>query len=113
MGVICYKCGQLGHIQTSCPCLTTKVRTAAIRTDGTVDPFLDPQDEEVLPPDQEGEGENSEHQEPIDEHIETPQYQWDTEEEEETEDNTVTNRANMIRITLYENEHATTKIMAM
>ena len=90
-----------------------KVRIAAVRTDSTVDPFLDPQDEEVLPPDKEWEGEDSEHQEQLDEYIETPQYQWDTEEEEETDDNTVTYRANVIRVTLDEKEHATTKIMAM
>ena len=41
-----------------------KVRTAAIRADGTEDPEMDPQeDDEALPPDKEGEGESSEHQE--------------------------------------------------
>ena len=74
---------------------------------------MDPQDEEVLPPDKEGEGEISEHQEQLNEHIETPQYLWDTEEEEETEDNTVTYQANTTRITLDEEEHAMTKIMAV
>ena len=49
---------------------------------------MDPQEEEVLPPDKQGEGEISEHQEQLDEHME-PQYQWDTEEEEETDNNTV------------------------
>ena len=63
MSVTCYECGQLGHIQTNCPHLMMKVRTAAVRTDSTVDPFLDPQDEEVLPLDKEGEGEDSEHRE--------------------------------------------------
>ena len=47
-------------IQTSCPCLITKVRTAAIRADNTVDPEMNPQDEVVLPPNKEGEGEISE-----------------------------------------------------
>ena len=78
----------------------TKVRTVAIRADDTEDPEMDPQDEEVLPPNKEGEGEISEHREQLDEHMEIPQYQWDTEEEEETEDNAVSYRANMIRITL-------------
>ena len=59
MDVTCYECGQLGHTQTNCPRLTTKVSTVAVRTDGTVDPSLDPQDEEVLPPIKEGEGEIS------------------------------------------------------
>jgi hypothetical protein len=62
------------------------VRTVAIRADGTVDPEMDPQDKEVevLPPNKEGEGEIreiSEHQEQLDEHMETSQYLWDTEEE--------------------------------
>ena len=50
---------------------------------------MDPQEMEVLPLDKEGEGEISEHQEQLDEHRKIPQYQWDTEEEEETEDNAV------------------------
>ena len=55
MNITCYKCGQVGHIQTNCPHLM-KVRTAAIRADGTEDPEMDPQEEdEVLPPDKEGE----------------------------------------------------------
>ena len=87
----------------------------AVRTDGTVDPFLDPQDEEVLPPNKEGEGENSEHQEeePLDEHMEASQYSWDTEEEEETEDNVVTYRSNAIQITLDEKGNTMTKVMAV
>ena len=113
MNITCYECGQLGHIQTSCPCLTTKMRTAAVRADDTEDPERDPQDEEVLPPNKEGEGEISEHQEQLDEHMETPQYQWDTEEEEETEDSTVSYRTNAIRIALDQEEQAMTKIMAM
>ena len=75
MNVTCYECGQLGHIWTNCPSLMTKVRTAAVRTDGTVDPEMDPQYEEVHPPNKQGEGEISEHQEQFDEHVEMPQYQ--------------------------------------
>ena len=103
MNVTCYKCGQAGYIWTNCPHLT-KVRTVAIRADGTEDPEMDPlEEEEVLPPDKEGEGENSEHQEEqLDVHME-PQYQWDTEEEEETDDNTVSYRTNAIRIALDRN----------
>ena len=72
---------------------------------------MDPQ-EEVLPPNKEGEGEISEHQEgQLDEHME-PQYQWDTEEEEETDNNTVSYRTNPIRIALDKEEQATTKVMA-
>ena len=56
--VTCYECGQPGHIWTNCPHLT-KVRTVAVRADGTEDPEMDPQEEEVLPPDKEGEGEIS------------------------------------------------------
>ena len=41
-----------------------------------------------------------------------PQYQWDTEEEEETEDNTDSYRTNAIRIALDTEELATAKIMA-
>ena len=67
--------------------------------------------EGVLPPNKEGEGEISEHQEELDEHAE-PQYQWDTEEEEETDDNTVSYRTNAIRIVLDTEEQAMTKIMA-
>ena len=83
MNVTCYECGQAGHIQTSCPSLM-KVRMVAIRADGTEDPEMDPQEEdEVLPLNKEGEGDNSEHQEEqLDVHME-PQYQWDTEEEKE------------------------------
>ena len=75
MNITCYKYGQAGHIQTNCPRLT-KVRTAAIRADGTEDPEMDPQEEDkVLPPDKEGQGDNSEHQEEqLDVHME-PQYQ--------------------------------------
>ena len=57
MNVTCYECGQLGHIWTNCPCLT-KVRTAAVKADGTEDLEMDAQ-EEVLTPDKEGEGEIS------------------------------------------------------
>ena len=112
MNVTCYECGQAGHIWTNCPHLT-KVRTAAIRADGTEDPEMDPQEEdEVLPPDREGEGDNSEHQEEqLDVHIE-PQYQWDTEEEEETDDNAVSYRTNIIRIALDTEKQVTAKIMA-
>ena len=73
---------------------------------------MDPQDEKFLPPNKEGEGEISEHQEQLDEHMEIPQYQWDTEEEEETEDNTVSYRTNAIRIALDQEEQVMTKIMA-
>ena len=59
------------------------------------------------------EGEVSEHQEHLDEHMEAPQYLWDTEEEAETEDNAVTYRANVIRIVLDKEEHVTTKIIAV
>ena len=45
MNITCYKCGQVGHIGTNCPHLT-KVRTVAIRADGTEDPEMDPQEEE-------------------------------------------------------------------
>ena len=74
---------------------------------------MDPQDKEVLPPDKDGEGEISEHQEQPDEHMEIPQYQWDTEEEEETDNNVVSYRTNTIRIALDEEEQAMIKIMAM
>ena len=72
---------------------------------------MDPQDEEVLPPNREGE--ISEHQEQLDELMETPQYQQDTEEEEETDNNAVSYRTNAIRIALDQEEQAMTKIMAM
>ena len=91
-----------------------KVRTAAVRADGTEDPEMDPQEEdEVLPLNEEGEGDNSEHQEEqLDVHME-PQYQWDTEEEEETNDNIVSYRTNAIRIALDTEKQAMAKIMAM
>ena len=75
---------------------------------------MDPQEEdEVLPPDKEGEGENSEHQEQLDVHME-PQYQWDTEEEEETNNNAVVSyRTNAIRIALDTEKQAITKITAV
>ena len=74
---------------------------------------MDPQeDDEVLPPDKEGEGDNSEHQEQqLDVHRE-PQYQWDAEEEEETDDNTVSYRTNAIRIALDTKKQAAANIMA-
>ena len=113
MNVTCYKCGQVGHIWTNCPHLT-KVRTVAVRADGTEDPEMDPQEEDkVLPPNKEGEGDNSEHQEEqLDVHME-PRYQWDTEEEEETDDNAVSYRTNSIRIVLDTEKQVTAKIMAM
>ena len=41
-----------------------KVRMGAVWADGTEDPEMDPQEEdEALPPDPEGEGDSSEHQE--------------------------------------------------
>ena len=97
---------------TNCPCLT-KVRTMAIRADSTEDPEMDPQEEdEDLPHDKGGEGENSEHQEEqLDVHME-PQYQWDTEEEEETDDNAVSYRTNTIRIVLDIEKQVMAKIMA-
>ena len=42
-----------------------------------------------------------------------PQYKWDTEEEEETDDNAVSYRTNAIRIVLDKEEQATTKVMAV
>ena len=42
-----------------------------------------------------------------------PQYQWDTEEEEETDINTVSYRTNAIRIAFYTEKPAAAKIMAM
>ena len=112
MNVTCYECGQAGHIWTNCPHLT-KVRTVAIRADSTEDPEMDPQEEdEVLPPDKEGVGENSEHQEEqLDVHME-PQYQWDNEEEEETDDNAVSYRTNAIWIALDTEKQVMAKIMA-
>ena len=73
---------------------------------------MDPQEEdEVLPPNKEGEGDNSEHQEAqLDIHME-PQYQWDT-EEEETDDSAVSYRTNAIRITLDTEKQMTAKVMA-
>ena len=75
---------------------------------------MDPQeDDEALPPDKEGEEDSSEHQEEqLDVHME-PQYQWDTEEEEETDDNAVSYRTNAIRIALDTQKQVTAKIMAM
>ena len=112
MNITCYECGQAGHIWTNCPRLT-KVRTVAVRADDTEDPEMDPEeDDEALPSNKEGEGDSSEHQEEqLDVHME-PQYQWDTEEEEETEDNIVSYRTNAIRIALDTEEPATAKIMA-
>ena len=112
MNITCYECGQVGHIQTNCSQLT-KVRMAAVRADGTEDPEMDPQeDDEALPPDKEGEGDSSEHQEEQpDVHME-PQYQWDTEEEEETDDNTVSYRTNAIRNELDTERQRMAKIMA-
>ena len=112
MNITCYECGQAGHIWTNCPHLM-KVRTAAIRADSTEDPEMDSQeDDEALPPDKEGEGDSSEHQEEqLDVHME-PQHQWDTEEEEETEANTVSYRTNAIRIALETEKPAMAKIMA-
>ena len=72
---------------------------------------MDPQ-EEVLIPDKEGEGEISEHQEEqLDVQME-PQYQWDTEEEGETDDIAVSYRTNAIRIALDKEEQVMTKVMA-
>ena len=90
-----------------------KVRTVAVKADGTEDPEMDSQEEdEILPPDKEGEGDSSEHQEEqLDVHME-PQYQWDTEEEEETDDNVVSYRTNAVRIALDIEKMATAKIMA-
>ena len=113
MNITCYECGQAGHIRTNCPHLM-KVRTVTVRADGTEDLEMDPQEEdEVLPPNKEGEGDSSEHQEEqLDVPME-PQYQWDIEEEEETDDNTVSYRTNAIRITLDTEKQAMAKIMAM
>ena len=89
------------------------MRTVAARAGDTKDPEMDPQDEDVLPPDKEEKGEMSEHQEEqLDEHME-PQYQWDTEEEKETDDNAVSHRTNAIRIVLDKEEQAMTKVMAV
>ena len=112
MNITCYECGQAGHIWTNCPCLT-KVRTVAVRANGTEDPEMDSQEEdEILPPDKEGEGDNSEHQEEqLNVHME-PQNQWDTEEEEETDDNVVSYRTNAVRISLDTEKQVTAKIMA-
>ena len=100
----------MGHIWTNCPHLT-KMRIVAIRADDTEDPEMDPQEED-LPPDKEGEGENSEHQEEqLDVHME-PHYQWDTEEEEETDNNGVSYRTNAFRIALDTEKQAMTKVMA-
>ena len=41
-----------------------------------------------------------------------PQYQWDTEEEEEIDDNTVSYRTNAIRIALDTEKPVAAKIMA-
>ena len=113
MNITCYKCGQAGHIWTNCPCLT-KVRMATIRADSTEDLEMDPQEgDEVLPPNKEGEGDSSEHQEEqLNVHME-PQYQWDTEEEEETDDNAVSYRTNAIRIALDTEKQAMAKMMAV
>ena len=112
MNITWYECGQAGHIWTNCPCLM-KVRTVAVRADGTEDPEMDPQEEdEVLPPNKEGEGENSEHQEEqLDVHME-PQYQCNNEEEEETDDNAVSYRTNAVRIALDTEKQVMAKIMA-
>ena len=45
--------------------------------------------------------------------METPQYQWDTEEEEETEDNAVSYKTNAIRIALDMEKLVMAKIMAV
>ena len=112
MNITCYECGQAGHIWTNCPHLT-KVRTVAVRADGTEDPEVDPQEEGDLPPDKEGEGEISEHQEEQLDECMGPQYQWDTEEEEETDNNDVSYRTNAIRIALDKEEQVMTKVMAV
>ena len=42
-----------------------------------------------------------------------PQYQWDTEEEEETDDNAVSYRTNAIRIALDTEKQVTAKIITV
>jgi len=100
----CFECGQIGHLCVSCPCLKQNVRSVAVRADGIGVPETEAPVEDIHSQDEEGEGREQIGNAPKETGAEIPgewdlepsQYGWDEEEEEETDNHTVTYRSNAI-----------------
>jgi Zinc knuckle len=109
----CFECGQPGHIRANCPKLKQGLRTAAARQDDNEDPELDPANDPDLLIEGEGDPQNEDQNKELvaDEwEPEEAQYQFD-DEEDVTDDNTVTYRTSAIRVA--PDDVATTKVMAV
>ena len=100
----CFKCGQTGHLRASCPCLKHNVRSIAIRTNSIGVTEKEPPTEDLHPQDEGGEGEEQPENAPDETGVEvtgewdpeSSQYHWDEEEEEETDNHTITYRSNVM-----------------
>jgi Zinc knuckle len=109
----CFKCGEPGHIRANCPKLKQGLRTAAARQDDDADPEIDPEDDPDLLIEGEGDPQNEDRDNELvaDEwEPEEAQYQFD-DEEDVTDDNTVTYRTGAIRVA--PDNVAITKVMAV
>ena len=104
----CFECGQTGHLHASCLHLKQNVRSMAVRADSIGVPEKEPPIEDLHPQDEGGGGWRADM--PGEWDLEPSQYHWDEEEEEETDNHTVTYRSNVIQIA--SDEHTATKIMA-
>jgi Zinc knuckle len=109
----CFECGQPGHIRANCPKLKQGLRTAAARQDDDADPGMGPADD----PDLLLEGESEPQDEGQNDELiadewepEEAQYQFD-DEEDATDDNTVTYRTSAIIIA--PDDVAITKVMVV
>ena len=99
----CFECGQTGHLHASCPHLKHNVRSAATRADDTGASGNEAPEEDLHLQDEEVEGREQTGNAPKEMGAEMPgewgpepsQYGWD-EEEEETDNHTVTYRSNVI-----------------
>jgi Zinc knuckle len=109
----CFECGQPGHIRANCPKLKQGLRMAAARQEDDEDPELDPTNHPDLLIEGEGDPQNEDQNNELiaDEwEPEEAQYQFD-DEEDVTDDNTVTYRTSAIRVA--PDDVAIMKVMAV
>ena len=105
--IMCYECGQTGHIKLDCPKLKGSVRVAAIHTEDVHDEGRNMEIEQEAPNEYQGEEQDDEYhpvttqsvEESTDKWVEEPsQYNWDDNDRKSDSGSTTTYRSSAVCI---------------
>ena len=105
--IVCYECGQSGHIKPNCPKLKGSVRVAAICTEDAPNESRDMEVEQENPDEYQGERQDDEYhpmitqsvEESTNDWVEEPsQYNWDEADQKSDGDNAITYRSSAVHI---------------